>query len=205
MVYDQTTRAWTTRAVSGDGLAVQKLIMVHHQRLRAIACQRIGPRMRAKIEPEDILQQVYADVIQHIREFKDYGKGAFFQWLTRIMDSKLVDAHRFYHAAARDIGREVKPADKSSARESLAIRAALDSVTPSRIFARLEVKSLLRAALAGLSSDHRRVLELRFLKGLPSASVAELMGRSQAAVQMLCARALRQLRKALSQLSRVEI
>ncbi len=204
MVSDRTVRTWVSQAVRGDPLAVQKLIMVHHSRLRAIADQRLSPTMRPKIEPEDILQQVYADAVQHIREFEDQGSGAFFGWLTRILESKLVDAHRFYHAAVRDIKREAPAAERPSEFESLAARVALDSLTPSRIVARCESESLLMAAMSGLSSDHRRVLELRFLKGLTLAGASSLMDRSPAAVQMLSARALRRLRQSLVQLSRAE-
>ena len=205
MASDETTRSWINQAAGGDVLAVQKLIMVHHGRLRALADERMAAPMRAKLEPDDVLQQVYADVVQHMAEFEYRGSDSFFTWLVRILESKLIDAHRFFHAAARDLDREVPAAERPSGCESLAAHAALDSVTPSRIIARDEVDALVMAALAGLSADHRRVLELRFLKGHPVSEVSELMGRSPAAVQMLSARALRRLRQSLSQLSRAEI
>ncbi len=205
MVSDPTSREWINRAVRGDVLAVQKLIMVHHARLRAIAYRRISPALHAKIEPEDVLQQVYTDAIQRIGELQDRGEDAFFRWLRRILESKLVDAHRYYHAAARDVKREVPPVPTPSGHDWLAARVALDTLTPSRIVARDEASALLMAALAGLSEDHRRVLELRFLKGCPLVHVAELMGRSTAAVQMLSARALQQLRRALVHLSRTGV
>jgi RNA polymerase sigma-70 factor (ECF subfamily) len=131
-------------------------------------------------------------------------EAGFFHWLTRILESKLVDAHRFFHAAGRDVNREVPAAERPSAYESLAARVAADSLTPSRIVARHEVDSLVAAALAGLSANYRRVLELRFLKGHSVAEAAEMMGRTEGAIQMLSARALRRLRESLSQLSRVE-
>ena len=204
MVSDKTLRSWIEQAVGGDLPAVQRLIMVHHARLRPIADQRLAPAMRAKVEPEDILQLVYADAVQHIREFEYRGADSFFHWLQRILESKLVDAHRFFHAAVRDVNREVPAAERPSMYESLAARAAVDSLTPSRIVARHEVDSLVAAALAGLSADYRRVLELRFLKGQSVAEVAGAMGRTPGAIQMLSARALRRLRESLSQLSRVE-
>jgi RNA polymerase sigma factor (sigma-70 family) len=77
----------------------------------------------------------------------------------------------------------------------------VDSVTPSRVVARKESEALLHAALAGLPEDHRRVLELRFLKGLSLVNAAREMARTPAAIQMLSARALRELRRALRNLS----
>ncbi|MFQ5428766.1 MAG: RNA polymerase sigma factor [Phycisphaerae bacterium] len=200
-----SVESWLRQAAGGDRLAVQKLILLYHGRLRSIAARRIPRSMRAKLEPEDILQEVYADVIRRIGEFQDQGESAYFRWLTTILASKLADAQRFFRAAARDVAREIPAAARPSGLESLAARVAFDSVTPSRIIARREAEALLMAAMAGLSDDHRRVLRLRFLEGCPLAEVAKLMNRTAPAVQMLSARALRRLRRALVDLSGADV
>lgn len=200
---DETVQLWLVRAVQGDLAAIQKLIVIHHQRLRVVADQRLASELRAKIEPEDLLQLVYVDVIRNIRAFQDHGPGSFFQWMVQILESRLVDVHRHYHAAVRDVRREIRAPPSQSAYQSLASHLALDSQTPSRIAAREETEALLLAALAGLSDDHRRVLELRYLNGLPLARVAELMDRTEPAVQMLLLRAIRRLRESLQRLSRL--
>jgi len=90
---------------------------------------------------------------------------------------------------ARVVGEQVNRGDVE--------RAATPGV------AREEAESLLMAALAGLSEDHHRVLELRYLKGYRLTDIAATMGRSPAAVQMLCGRAMRQLRAAIQQISAI--
>jgi len=199
-------RLWLSQAASGDPLAIQKLILLHHARLRPIAAQRMPAALREKLEPEDVLQEVYAAALRQFHRFEPRGPDAFFRWLVRILDSKLIDAQRRYRAAARDVRREAPgaAADTPSGYEQLAARVAIDSLTPSRVVAREELESRLLAALAGLSHDHRRVLELRFLRGRPLREVATEMQRSAAAVQMLCGRALRELRTALQRLSEVQ-
>jgi len=192
---------WLGRAAQGDAVALQRLILLYHPRLRAIAAARITRRLRGKIDPDDVLQQVYIEAVQRIGEFHYRGRGSFLHWLRRLLDSRLADAHRRFHAARRDVRREVAEADRPSDYDRLAGRAALDTVTPSRIVRRQEAQALLMAALAGLPPDYRRVLELRFLKGCPLAEVAACMNRSPAAVQMLSGRALRRLRLCLRQLS----
>jgi RNA polymerase sigma-70 factor (ECF subfamily) len=201
MADQKTTRVWLTKALGGDRLAVQKLILLHHGRLLALARKKIPAELRAKIDPDDILQQVYTDAMQRIADLDNRGKDAFFAWLSRILDSRLTDALRFFHAQARDVAREAPPCRRPSMFEALVERAALDSVTPSRIALRKETDALLHAALAGLSEDHRRVLELRFLQGLSLVQAAEQMDRTPAAAAMLSARALRSLRAALRDLS----
>lgn len=88
---------------------------------------------------------------------------------------------------ARVVGEQVHGGDVE--------RAATPAV------AREEAESLLLAGLAGLSEDHRRVLELRYLKGCRLTDIAATMDRSPAAVQMLCGRAMRELRAAIQQIS----
>jgi RNA polymerase sigma-70 factor (ECF subfamily) len=200
---ETTIQSWVARAVQGDLLAVQKLIVIHHQRLRAVADRRLPSELRAKIEPEDLLQLVYVDVIRNIGSFQDHGGDCFYRWMVQVLDSKLADVQRHYHAAIRDVRREVGPPRSQTGYQSLASCGGLDSQTPSRIAAREETEAVLLAALAGLSEDHRMVLELRFLKGLPLARVAGLMDRSEPAVQMLLLRAIRSLRDALQHLSRL--
>ncbi len=198
-------RDWIDQAVKGDRLAAQKLIVLHHPRLRRLAARRWPAELRGKLEPEDILQQVYVDVVQRITEFRNAGNDSFFHWLVRILDSRLIDARRYLRAAARNPAREASARESQSSYPALVARAALDSLTPSRVVRRREGASLLMAALAGLSPDHRQVLELRFLQGHSLVDVAKVMQRSPAAAQMLCARALRQLRTAVRSLSAFEL
>jgi RNA polymerase sigma-70 factor (subfamily 1) len=201
MAKGKTTRHWLDQAAQGDRLAVQKLILLHHSRLLALARKRLPPELRGKIDPDDVLQQVYTDAVKRINVFEVRGKDAFFAWLSRILESRLTDVRRFYHAQARDVAREVVPRQRPSLFGALIERASVDSVTPSRVVARKESEALLHAALAGLPEDHRRVLELRFLKGLSLVNAAREMARTPAAIQMLSARALRELRRALRNLS----
>lgn len=203
MPSDDTLRRWVQDAARGDVPALQKLLLVHHERLREVAADRLGGALRPKIAPEDILQEVYIEVVQRVGEFEDRGPDSFLNFLLTILESRLVDVHRRFEAAKRDVRREIRSAGVASRWEPLAARIGLDSRTPSRILATKEAEALLFAAMAGLSEDHRRVLELRYIRGLALADVGREMNRSVAAVQMLALRALRRLREMLESLSRV--
>jgi len=56
-------------------------------------------------------------------------------------------------------------------------------------------------ALARLSPDHREVIMLRNLQRLPFQDVAERMGRSRPATQMLWMRAIQKLQEILAQMN----
>lgn len=204
MPANSTVQTWLRQAASGDVLAVQKLLVLHHPALCRIAARKLPDALRGKIEPEDLLQEVYADVVRRLPEFDSDRPAQFLRWLLRILESKVIDARRFFRAAMRDVRREVSARQSASNFGLLAGRAARDSLTPSRIVRRREQEAMLLAAMAGLSEDYRRVLELRYARDLPLEVVAEIMKRSPGAVQMLCARALRRLRESLRKLSRTD-
>ncbi len=56
------------------------------------------------------------------------------------------------------------------------------------------------SCVGALSESHRRVLQLRFLEGLPVAKVAETLCKTDGAVVALTKRALDSLRQAMERL-----
>jgi RNA polymerase sigma-70 factor (ECF subfamily) len=74
---------------------------------------------------------------------------------------------------------------------------AADQTSPSEQAVRCEELLRLARALARLPEDHRAVVELHHLKGLPVAEVARQMGRTRPAVVGLLYRGLKQLREML--------
>ena len=71
--------------------------------------------------------------------------------------------------------------------------------TPSQQLALIDEQLRVTAALAELAPDYQEVIVLRNLERLPFAEVAERMGRSRPAVQMLWMRAIRRLQEMLGE------
>ena len=53
------TRVLIRSAIKGDEDAVRRLLLIYHPRLKARLLRQMDATMRSKIEPEDLLQQVY--------------------------------------------------------------------------------------------------------------------------------------------------
>jgi RNA polymerase sigma-70 factor (ECF subfamily) len=77
----------------------------------------------------------------------------------------------------------------------------VDERTPSRSAAGHEAVRAVQVGLAGLKSDYREALRLRYIEGLPVAEVAARMDRTERAVHMLCHRGLQCLRAAVGRSS----
>jgi len=197
------TQILIDRAREGDEQAVRRLLVLYHPRLKARLLRQMDPLMRSKIEPEDILQQVYLETFRAIGQFAYQGKDSFLRWMYAILDRKLIDEHRAMRAERRDVRREVKSAPASAHQTTyvdLMARIMSAGQTPSQVVRRDEAVAVLSACLATLPDHYRDVIQMRFLEGRPVADVAETLGRSIGSVHMICHRALRQLREQAEQL-----
>ncbi|MBN2560077.1 MAG: sigma-70 family RNA polymerase sigma factor [Phycisphaerae bacterium] len=185
-------------ARNGDQGAVRRLLVLYHPRLRARLMRQMDATMKAKVEPEDILQQVYLEVFRAIGSFSYQGKDSLLRWMYAILDRKLIDEHRALRAERRDVRREVKVVPASAQQTTyidLMARVMAAEGTPSQVVRKDEALAVLTACIASLPEHYRDVIKMRFIEGLPVAAVAKELDRSIGSVHMICHRALRQLRE----------
>ena len=198
MADSSETQVLIRHARTGDQEAVRRLLVLYHPRLRARLLRQMDATMKARIEPEDILQQVYLEVFRAIHQFDYQGKDSFLRWMYAILDRKLIDEHRALRAERRDVRREVKPAPPSAQQTTyvdLMARLIAEDGTPSQVVRKDEALAVLSACVAGLPEHYREVIRMRFIEGRPVADVAKELDRSIGSIHMICHRALRQLRE----------
>jgi len=194
----QKTQVLIRQARSGNDDAVRRLLVLYHPRLRARLLRQMDAAMKAKIEPEDILQQVYLEVFRAIGQFGYQGKDSFLRWMYAILDRKLIDEYRALRAERRDVRREVKAIPATTGETTyidLMARLVAEDGTPSRVVRKDEALAVLTACVAGLPEHYREVIKMRFIEGRPVADVAKELNRSVGSIHMICHRALRQLRE----------
>lgn len=190
-------------AAKGDEAALRRLLILYHPRLRGRLLRQMDAEMKARFEPEDILQQVYMEAFRAIGQFRYMGKDSFLRWLFTILDRKLIDEHRALHAERRDVRRELKPAaagGETASYADLLHRLSADGSTPSRVIRNREAVAALQACLASLPDHYRDVVQMRFIQGLPVADVASSLGRTPGSIHMICHRALTMLREQFDKL-----
>ncbi len=202
MSVNQQTRQWVKEAVGGDAVAVSKLLATYHPVLRSHVDAGMDPALRARTEPEDILQQAYVEVYRAIGRFEERDPASFVNWVLTIVDHKLTDAGRAMRRQMRDVARERKPAVSGGTSSHLDLLDQLyaDSDTPSRILRRDEAVGAMLACISQLSDAHREVVRLRFLDGRSVMEVAERLNKSPAAVVAMTKRALEALRSSMDRM-----
>lgn len=169
-----------TKAKQGDRQAFADLTALYEESLTAFVSTRMGPQLRKKVEIQDVVQDVLVAAFQSLNDFEPEGAKAFFPWLCGIA------YHRILHLARQHFrNRELLLDREIEARDG----------SPSATLRREERFSRLEAALEDLSSDHRQVILLARIEGLPLKEVGLRMNRSPKAVSKLLRKALENLKE----------
>jgi len=175
--------------------ALAEYIEMNRRQLLVFIERQLGPRLRQKVEPEDILQEVSAEAVRALPSV-EVGDDPF-SWLCQVAQRRIVDAHRrFFDAQKRDAGREVglhPPAGTGSQKGGLVDLLVVSMTTPSQAFSRNAREARLQAAIEELDETQQQALKLRYVENLPTKTIAERLGKSDGAIRVMLTRSLKKL------------
>src|ERR1700722_9258779 len=86
----------------GDPLGVEKF----RTYLLLLARMQIGRKLRAKLDPSDVVQQTLLDAHRQLEQFRGSTTAEMAGWLRRMLACNLADAVRAFSRGKRDIARE---------------------------------------------------------------------------------------------------
>jgi RNA polymerase sigma-70 factor, ECF subfamily len=187
----------------GDPQALAELFARERDRLWRIISFRLAESLRARLGPDDILQEAFLDASQRLGHYRDCPNCSPFVWLRMVVSQTLVDLHRRHLGAQRrDAGREIapwsSPFDQTTS-ASVAIQLIGAFTSPSQVAARAEAVSLVEQAIEQMDPIDREVLVLRHFEELTNAEVAETLNIEQKAASIRYIRALRRLKEILTE------
>jgi RNA polymerase sigma-70 factor (ECF subfamily) len=185
------------QASLGDPIARQELLARHRARIRQMVAVRMDPRLAARVDPSDIVQEALIDAVRHLAEYLRDRPLPFYLWLRRLAWERLVEARRRHIGARRrsislEIRCDLPLPDESAA--ALVDRLLDDATSPSGRLLRDERRRRLLEALGALPERDRELLVLRYLEGLSTDEIAAELGTSRGAVMTRHTRALVRLR-----------
>jgi RNA polymerase sigma-70 factor (ECF subfamily) len=162
-------------AALADRSAFDVLYRRYLDRVYAYAFYQLGDHHDA----EDATERTFLGALRGLPKYRDTG-STFRAWLFTIAHHAVVNAHR---TRAR---RRTEPLPDGFDRPA-------PNADPAGLVTRAdELRGVLRA-VRELPEDRRQVILLRFVDGLTSREVAQVLGRSPGAVRVLLHRALRDL------------
>lgn len=166
--------------------------------LRFLSSTAVPLKLRAKLDPSDLVQQTLLQAYRALPSFGGSSEGEMLAWLRQILARNVTRATRDYNRQRRSVSREraVKQAVESS---SMRIAHILDSHGTAPPDAVIQGERILHlcAAIETLPDAQREAVTLHHLEGLTISEVAGRMDRSVAAVAGLLKRGLKSLRQSI--------
>jgi RNA polymerase sigma-70 factor (ECF subfamily) len=135
----------------GDPTARDRLLDRHRPRLRRMVRLHLDPRLGARVDPSDVVQDTLAEAARRLEEYLRRLPLPFYPWLRHIALDRLLDLRRRHlRARKRSVVREdpdvLHLPDESAA--ELAARPIDLGSSSSRHLLREELRQRVRAALA---------------------------------------------------------
>jgi RNA polymerase sigma-70 factor (ECF subfamily) len=198
MADDADTDVLIERAARAEGAARDELFRRYRHRLKQMVTVRIDRRLAARLDPSDVVQDVFAEATRHLSEYLRDRPLPFYPWLRRLAWERLVDLHRRHvQARRRSLAREELHiggvSDESL--QLLANRLAGSGTSPSNRAVREELRQRVQRALVHLDDNDREVLLLRYFEQLSTQETASVLGLSDSGVKSRLMRALVRLRE----------
>jgi RNA polymerase sigma-70 factor (ECF subfamily) len=188
-------------ALHGDNEAVGRLLEHFRAYLFVIAQRQLDERLRARLDPGDIVQTTFLEAHRDFSKFEGKEINTFLSWLRNILQHNVETAHQ-RHLSAQKRSAKSEAADATvvagSDRVPLVNILPSESSSPSQRAMRDEASVELAECLLKLPATQAEALRLRYLEGWPLKAIAERMQKSDLAVAGLLKRGLRSLRVELA-------
>jgi RNA polymerase sigma-70 factor (ECF subfamily) len=181
---------------AGDRQAFEQLFTRHQAYLRRLVELRLDPRLRARVDPSDVVQEAHLEALNRLEAYLERPALPFRLWLRQIAFDRALKARRYHLGTARrSLGREVPLPEQSSV--LLAGRLLAAGSTPSQHLDHRELARRVRQAVARLPEADREIVMMRHFEGLSNQEVACLLGLDPATASKRHGRAMLRLHRLL--------
>lgn len=192
------------RLKEGDQSAFGELFTLHRPRIWQIINFRLSDRIRGRLDPDDVVQDVFLEAEKRLEHYFDGDFPSLFLWLRLVTNQTLSKIHRTHLGTeARDAAREAtRSPQKGWGDTSLCLsRCFVAHITsPSQAAVRGELLQEVKQALESMSEMDREVVALRHFEELTNQEVAVELGIQPKAASIRYMRALQRLRSVLERL-----
>jgi RNA polymerase sigma-70 factor (ECF subfamily) len=182
----------------GDRAALGQLFEEHGPKLQAMLQRRLDPKLRVRMEAEDILNNAYILAQHKWKAFQAQRTMAPYPWLYRLVLDCLIEEWRRQTRKGRDVRRELPFPEESSAQLVMGLVGA--GTSPSAGVARADLRDQMGQTLAMLKPADRDLLWMRHFDQLAFADMAMVLEITENAATVRYVRALKRLKELWRQL-----
>lgn len=177
------------RAKAGDTLAFDELVRKHHGRLYGLVYHMTSNRE----DSNDLLQDIFAKAYRSLKRFR--GKSSFYTWIYSISVNMTLN-----YLKKRNRRRGISLDDVDSTiehdKDFIEMTSKSNPVKEANIH---ELQQRLNEAMMELSEDHRAVVTMFDIQGLPHNEISKILGVSAGTVRSRLFYAHRQLQNHLEE------
>jgi RNA polymerase sigma-70 factor (ECF subfamily) len=172
-----------TRLSRGEKDAETEVFQRYAARLIALARTRLDPRLKARVDPEDIVQSVFQSFFVRRDEgkFSFDDSGGLWAILVTMTIRKCHRKWEYHTALQRDVRRETAPPAAREGESTIAFEPPCPEPTLEEAAA---LSEMLEQLMARLDERGRQVLTLR-LQGHTIPQISDQVGRSERTVHRL--------------------
>jgi RNA polymerase sigma-70 factor (ECF subfamily) len=170
---------------------------------------RMDRRLNGRLDPSDVVQEAYLEFSRSLADYLSQPDLPFYIWLRMITSRKLQALHRRHLGTKlRDAHRDVPLSENqlpSASSECLAEQLMGHYTTPSEAAVRAELRVHVQDALCRMEAIDREILMLRHFELLTNLETAHVLGLSEAAASNRFMRALKRLKKLLTDIPGLDV
>jgi len=177
------------RAQSGDAAAFDELVVKYSPRLYGLIYNMTSNHE----DTNDMLQDVFAKAYRAIKGFR--GKSSFYTWIHTIAVNMTLNflkkRGRRYHLSLDDVDASIQ-----NDKEFIELTSTSSPVREADLS---ELQRRLNEAMMKLSDEHRAVVTMFHIQGMPHAEISKILGVSEGTVRSRLFYANRQLQNYLDE------
>jgi RNA polymerase sigma-70 factor (ECF subfamily) len=183
---------------AGERDAMNQLLDRHRPYLRRLIEVRLDPKMRARVDPSDVVQEAQLEASRRLKNYLKQPPMPFRLWLRQIAYDRLLMLWRHHVGAVRrTVKRDLPLPDRSSL--LLAQQLLAPGSAPNQQLVKREFVRRVREAVSQLPDGDREVLVMRNLEGLSNQETAQILQIDPATASRRYGRAVIRLRQILLQ------
>ncbi len=162
------------RSRHGDTAAFDQLVVRYQRRIYSLAYNMTSSREDA----DDIVQEAFTKAYRSLRRF--HGRSSFYTWIYAIASNLALNLLR--KRKRRPTASLDELDEEGFANDPAFVDTSIAGDTPRQVRMR-ELQERLNEALQELSEDHRAVVALHDIGGVPHTEIARILGVSEGTVR----------------------
>ncbi len=137
-------------------------------------------------DAEDLTSDVFLKFVENIKSYKSTKNASFNAWIFRIAHNTVID---FYRRKKELLGLG------NQDNENFFLQIPDENPRPDEKANEYFNVKRMKEVLATLPSNHREILEFKYLEGFSNPEIAHITGKSEGNIRIIQLRALREIRK----------